>query len=159
MRNIVIEVNGEADVRVDGMLLLNGQVAGRPRVQDEPEDALRHDTPREVVIASACHEAIRQYEKSRGDHSLAPWSQCGGAAQASLIGDVRAIIAGSLKTPADLHEAWRAQQTDAGWVYGPVASAVTKTHPDLMPYAQLSADTRRKNVILFTLASALLSTE
>jgi hypothetical protein len=35
------------------------------------------------------------------------------------------------------HDAWALRKLADGWTYGPALDAVAKTHPDLVPYAQL----------------------
>lgn len=157
MRTISIEITGDATVTIDGTLL--GSTVPRQPAIDVAEDALRHDTPIEVVIAATCHEANRQYARSLGDLSMKPWSQCPGWMQATNIEGVRAIRDGRVKTPADSHEAWRALKIDQGWKYGPEKSEVNKTNPNLVPYAELHPEQRRKDLIFFTLASALLSAQ
>ena len=36
------------------------------------------------------------------------------------------------------HDHWARQRLDAGWTYGPKRDDVGKTHPDLVPYGDLS---------------------
>ena len=35
------------------------------------------------------------------------------------------------------HDLWARQRMAEGWTYGPVRDDITKTHPDLKPYAHL----------------------
>lgn len=180
MRTITIDINGAADIRVDGMLLVNGEVAGRPRMQDAPvpqgpptntggtggaavmppvtsNDFIRHDTPREVAIAATCHEAHRQYCRTLSDVSVPMWTDATGEERANLITLVRAIEDGSATTPEDVHARWCAEKKDQGWTYGPQKSLVAKTHPNLVEYAQLTPAQRTKDRLFFAIASALLA--
>lgn len=162
MRTITIDVNGDADVKVDGIPVntrVASQVAAVLDTADEADDSIRHDTPLEVKIAAACHEANRQYCRMLGDNSQVPWGRAPGWQQASAIDGVRGIVDGRVKTPADSHAQWMAEKLDQGWSYGPQKSEVAKTHPCLVPYAELPADQRKKDLIFFTLATALLSSE
>lgn len=36
------------------------------------------------------------------------------------------------------HDHWARQRMDQGWIYGPQRDDQKKTHPDLLPYHQLS---------------------
>ncbi len=36
------------------------------------------------------------------------------------------------------HDHWARQRMDQGWIYGPERDDQKKTHPDLLPYDQLS---------------------
>ena len=36
------------------------------------------------------------------------------------------------------HDHWARQRIDAGWSYGPQRDDARKTHPDLLPYAEIS---------------------
>lgn len=161
MRTVVIDDATYATLLAVPALLvgvLGASAAAKAAEVDATEDALRHDTPIEVVIAATCHEANRQYCRSIGDFTQAPWSQAPGRQQASAISGVRAIRDGTVKTPVDSHASWMAEKLDAGWKYGPAKSEVAKTHPCLVPYVELAPEQRRKDVIFFTLATALLAT-
>ncbi|MDD2466566.1 MAG: RyR domain-containing protein [Desulfobulbus sp.] len=37
-----------------------------------------------------------------------------------------------------LHDVWARQRLDQGWIYGPERSDQAKTHPDLVPYEELT---------------------
>jgi hypothetical protein len=123
---------------------------------DQTDESIRHDTPEEVAIAAACHEANRQYCRSMGDYSQQPWSEAPGLVRASVIEGVRNIRDGLITKPEEAHARWMASYLDLGWVYGPEKSYVHKTHPNLRPFTDLSAAEQRKDTIFFTLASVLL---
>ena len=38
------------------------------------------------------------------------------------------------------HDHWARQRIDAGWTYGPERDDVRKTHPDLVPYQELTEE-------------------
>jgi len=50
-----------------------------------------------------------------------------------------------------LHESWVQAYLDMGWVYGPVRSVEQKTHPDLVPYAELGQLERDKDDVFVAL--------
>jgi hypothetical protein len=171
VRSYSIEVDGGVIATIDGVpldaVLAQAKLARASADQmaplalddqsDQNDETIRHDTPLEEVIAATCHEANRQYCRSLGDVSQLAWKDAPGWQRASAIEGVRGIRDGRIKTPADSHNAWMAQKVDDGWVYGPEKSAVAKTHPCLVPYAQLGPDQRRKDLLFFAIATALLT--
>lgn len=44
----------------------------------------------------------------------------------------------------DKHNRWIAQHEDDGWTYGPTFDPAAKTHPNLVPYDQLSPEAKAK---------------
>ena len=42
------------------------------------------------------------------------------------------------RSPEELHGGWMQAYIEMGWVYGPEYSRENKTHPDLVPYADLN---------------------
>jgi len=42
------------------------------------------------------------------------------------------------RSPEELHGSWMQAYLDMGWVYGPKRDTEKKTHPDLVPYADLN---------------------
>ena len=53
----------------------------------------------------------------------------------------------------NVHEVWAAQKVQDGYTYGPTDSKVLKTHPNLVPYEQLSEADREydRNTALETI--------
>ena len=61
------------------------------------------------------------------------------------------IATGGVKLPPELdvlvdelaennHDHWARQRIESGWTYGPERDDARKTHPDLVPYADLTED-------------------
>lgn len=48
-----------------------------------------------------------------------------------------------------------AEKQAAGWRYGAVKNAEAKTHPLMVPYAELPAAERRKDALIQTIVDAL----
>jgi hypothetical protein len=54
-------------------------------------------------------------------------------------------------SPEELHGSWMQAYFLMGWVYGPVYSREMKTHPDLVPYANLGQLERDKDAVFVAL--------
>lgn len=54
-------------------------------------------------------------------------------------------------SPEELHGSWMQAYFAMGWVYGPEYSRENKTHPDLVPYAQLGQLERDKDAVFAAL--------
>lgn len=104
-------------------------------------------TQRDVVeaCARAAHEANRAYCLALGDDSQAPWETAPEWVRESSRAGVRVALGGA--TPAAQHEAWCAHKRADGWVHGLVKDAGLKTHPCLLPYAELPEAQRRKDAL------------
>lgn len=55
------------------------------------------------------------------------------------------------KSPEELHGSWMQAYFAMGWVYGPEYSREKKTHPDLVPYADLGQLERDKDAVFVAL--------
>ena len=53
----------------------------------------------------------------------------------------------TLPTPEEAHNSWVQYYLDMGWKYGKKRDVVKKTHPDILPFYQLSKDERDKDAI------------
>ena len=54
-------------------------------------------------------------------------------------------------SPEELHGSWMQAYYAMGWVYGPVYDREAKTHPDLVPYADLGQEEQDKDGVLIAL--------
>ncbi len=55
------------------------------------------------------------------------------------------------KSPEELHGSWMQSYFAMGWEYGPEYSQENKTHPDLVPYADLGQLERDKDAVFVAL--------
>lgn len=97
--------------------------------------------------ARAAHEANRAYCAAMGDHSQLPWDEAPTWQRQSAVAGVQAIAADPNMTPEQSHESWMAQKEVDGWVYGEEKDAEAKTHPCMVPYAELPPEQRAKDYI------------
>lgn len=107
------------------------------------------------MVARVCHEANRAYCVGLGDGSQPSWEDAPGWQRASAMSGVRAVMEGTAVSPESQHEAWCAEKVAGGWVYGVEKDAERKTHPCLVPYGELPAAQRRKDVLFRAVVRAL----
>ena len=100
-----------------------------------------------LQVARVAHEVNRAYCAALGDHSQKPWAEAEQWQRYSAISGVLAVLDGTALTPEALHESWMAEKGAAGWVFGAVKDAEAKTHPCLVPYADLPAEQRAKDYL------------
>lgn len=110
-------------------------------------------------IAQVCHEAKRAWCEVNGDTSQVPWDKAEPWQKQSAIDGVAFAIANPGCTPADQHQAWMNTKIRDGWKQGEVKDAEAKTHPCLVPYAELPALQRAKDGLFLAIVRALTAAE
>lgn len=106
-----------------------------------------------LAIARVCHEANKGYCHTIGDPSQVTWDDAPTWQQESAIIGVQRALGGA--TPEQLHESWMEQKYREGWTFGEVKDAEAKTHPCLVPYAELPPEQRRKDALFGAVVNAL----
>lgn len=105
-------------------------------------------------IARVCHEANRALQLALGEDNPSPhWDDAPEWERESAVAGVDQAIAGA--TPEQLHQSWYEFKQDHGWSYGEVKDGEAKTHPCLVPYAELPADQRLKDELFAAIVGAL----
>lgn len=111
-------------------------------------------------IARIAHEANRAYQLGVLDclhHAEWPtWDDAPRWMQESAIAGVAAIINDPASTAEQSHERWMAHKEHQGWVYGPVKDGEKKTHPCMVPYAQLPPSERIKDHLFHGIVLSLI---
>lgn len=100
-------------------------------------------------IARVCHEVNRAYCFSLGDTSQPAWEDAPDWQKDSARIGVKKHLTDEIKTPEESHASWLEQKVKDGWVFGEVKDAEKKTHPCMVPYAELPLSQRTKD-FLFT---------
>jgi hypothetical protein len=99
------------------------------------------------------------YEAARVENTAAgrpinpePWEQRDEKFRANMIQAV-AKQCGSdrLTCPEALHDAWVKAYEDMGWIYGEFRDTDKKTHPDMVPFDQLSRLEQEKDQVFLML--------
>jgi hypothetical protein len=112
-------------------------------------------TPDQIeAIARACHEANRAWCLLHGDASQVSWDDAPENIKESARSGV-AIAAGGA-TPEQQHQAWCDFKVADGWTFGPVKDAAAKTHPCLVPYADLPPEQRAKDAVYIGVVRAFV---
>ncbi|NRQ35996.1 hypothetical protein HII36_29805 [Nonomuraea sp. NN258] len=109
----------------------------------EPADAAR-----------ICHEANRALQLATGDPDPSEhWEYAPGWQRDSAVAGVEVAQRGA--TPEELHEAWAERKRAEGWTYGVFKDDEDKTHPCLVPYADLPPEQRLKDVLFAAIVKAV----
>lgn len=112
--------------------------------------------PRGVpAIAQVCYEVNRAYCAALGDLSHPEWEDAAEWQRESVYNGVLLHMGDPHAGPEASHIAWCAEKIKAGWVYGPVKDADAKTHPCLIPFAELSPAQQAKDFIFRAVVHAL----
>ena len=106
-------------------------------------------------IAKICHEANRALCITHGDYSQPIWILAPRWQVDSAINGVEHALKHPDATPEDMHNNWMAGKIAGGWVYGEVKDPVAKTHPCILPYAELSEFQRKKDALFLAIVRAL----
>lgn len=99
------------------------------------------------LIAAIAHNVNRAYCESIGDSSQVDWVDASEGIQNSALNGVFAHQSKPDMTPEGSHQAWMEYKAAEGWVYGEVKDEAAKTHPCMVPYAELSQTQRSKDYL------------
>lgn len=95
--------------------------------------------------ARRAHEINRAYCDAIGDTPQPSWYAAPEWQRESARDGVRNARSG--KTPEELHESWLDHKRADGWTYGPEKDPERKTHPCMVPFAELPAKQRVKDYL------------
>lgn len=104
-------------------------------------------------IAQAAHEANRAYCQGIGDLSQVTWDEAPEWQRRSALNGVSGALSGF--TPEELHASWSREKIEEGWAFGATKDAAAKTHPCLVPYAELPDEQRRKDSVYLAVVLAM----
>jgi|SRR5579872_4674667 len=107
-------------------------------------------------IASIAHAANRAYCETLGDYSQPLWERLEPERKTIVVAGVRAIFEHPTITPEDCHQKWVEAHAKAGWHYGPTLDRARKIHPCMVPYHELSAEQKRKDLLFRAVVSIML---
>jgi RyR domain len=107
----------------------------------------------EVTVAQVCHAALRELRLRAGELAAPPWEGMDEDGRDYVISAVLEARRGI--TPAGHHDNWVAARLADGWTLGPKDLAA-RTHPDLVPFAELPEE-RRVAARMFLLIVAAMT--
>lgn len=111
-----------------------------------------------IDIAMVCHEANRAWCLTDGDTSQKPWTEAEQWQRDSAIKGVIFTVGNPDAPDSAQHDAWLADKVRDGWTYGPVKDADAKTHPCIVPFAELPDFQRKKDTLFRAIVNALRPT-
>ena len=98
-------------------------------------------------IAQVAHELNRAYCAALGDDSQKPWADAPDWQKNSAITGVELHLANPNAGPEASHESWMSQKIEEGWVYGEEKDEEAKSHPCLVPFAELPVEQQAKDFL------------
>ncbi|MFD4857339.1 RyR domain-containing protein [Streptomyces atratus] len=97
-------------------------------------------------IARVAHEANRAVQSVTGDPVPSPaWNEAPQWQRDSAVDGACRALDG--ETPEELHASWCEFKRSGGWTYGPTKDEQARTHPCLIPYADLPREQRVKDTL------------
>jgi len=106
-------------------------------------------------IAAVCHAVNRAYCQALGDESQREWGDAPEWQRTSAVNGVRLHRSSPDVGPEASHEAWMKEKIDEGWVYGATKDPEAKTHPCLVPFADIPKEQQAKDYIFRAIVHAL----
>lgn len=100
-----------------------------------------------LSIAAVCHEVNRAYCQSLGDYTQPSWDDAPQWQKDSAVMGVELHLNNPKAGPQASHESWMAQKVADGWVHGDEKNPDAKTHPCLVPFADLPREQQAKDFI------------
>lgn len=106
------------------------------------------------VLAKMVHEANKAFCEGIGDNSQVPWNEAPEYNHRSAMVGVKAICENPNLTPEECHDVWMEAKKADGWVYGEVKCRDNKTHPSLVPFAELSPSEQYKDCLVISIVKS-----
>lgn len=110
---------------------------------------------RATQIAQVMHEAIRAWQAANGQPPAPSWSRAPKWMKEATVASLLWRL-GNPDAPASAqHDQWMAAKKADGWTFGKTKDGKKKTHPMLVPYAQLPEFEKRKDALVNAIVDAL----
>lgn len=107
-------------------------------------------------IARVVHAANRELQIVQGDPVPSPpWDEAPDYQAKQATAGVQEVIHNPELTAEQSHELWCDRMRADGWTYGPVKDFERKTHPTLLPFAELPTEQQLKDRLFIAIVRAL----
>ena len=121
---------------------------------------LRHERGANDVtaedIARVVHAANRELQIVQGDPVPSPpWDEAPDYQVGQATAGVAAVLRDPDLTAEQSHELWALRMRADGWVWGEVKDQDRKTHPTLLPFADLPVEQQLKDRLFIAIVRAL----
>lgn len=114
-----------------------------------------HDVTAED-IARVVHAAHRELQIVQGDPVPSPpWDEAPDYQARAAIAGVQQVLRDPDLTAEGSHELWADHMRADGWTYGEVKDEAQKTHPALVPFAELPAGMQLQDRLFIAIIRAL----
>lgn len=123
-------------------------------IERDIEQRMKKMTIEREQIARVCHEVNRAYCQAIGDMSQPTWEDAAEWQKQSALLGVN-LHCNSDVGPEASHESWMAQKIADGWVFGETKDPEAKTHPCIVPFAELPREQQAKDFIFRAVVHAL----
>jgi RyR domain len=84
-----------------------------------------------------------------------PWDEAPDYQAEQATAGVQEVIRNPDLTAEQSHELWVTRMRDGGWTHGQVKDPVQKTHPTLLPWAELPTEQQLKDRLFIAIVRAL----
>lgn len=106
-------------------------------------------------IARVCHAANLEYCRAIDDQPQKAWEETSEHVRHSAVDGIRFVLENPGIGIGDLHANWLSFKYSDGWTYGPVRDAKAKTHPCVLPFAELPREQQAKDHLFLAIVRAL----
>lgn len=138
----------------DARMWANCAIATNPETREEYQ-YLRQPLLEPAEIARIAHDVNRAYRCALGEDAGPTWDEAPEWERASVLAGVMFHLSKPWKGPESSHEAWMAHKLAEGWQYGPTKDVEAKTHPCLVPFAELPVAQQAKDFLFRAIVHAL----
>ncbi len=96
-------------------------------------------------ICKLCHDANNELMVANGETPCGDWDTLDDHLKQMTRDSVSVIIDNPSITAEDIHNTWMDNKRRDGWVYGATKDANKKTHPLMIPFADMNAIDKSKD--------------
>jgi len=96
-------------------------------------------------IARVTHQLNKAYCEMIGDNTQVDFEDAPEWQTSSAINGVKFHIENPDANDSASHDSWLKEKVEAGWIYGEVKNAESKTHPCIVPFDQLPIEQQIKD--------------